>query len=88
MSTCVVSPQVPFVDALREPASRSLNLSLFKVVPLRNRVRLEIRADAINVTNTPNFGEPGTNMSNAATFGVITSAGGSRSMQIGTRLSF
>jgi hypothetical protein len=84
----VVSPQVPFVDALREPGSRSLNLSLFKVVPLRNRVRLEIRADAINVTNTPNFGAPGTNMSNAATFGVITSAGGSRSMQIGTRLSF
>jgi len=73
---------------LRAPGTRSLNLSIFKQFPLRERLRLEVRAEMANFTNTPNFAAPGTNMSNAATFGVITAAGGSRSMQIGGRLVF
>jgi len=55
---------------------------------LRERLRLEIRLDATGLTNTPNFAAPGTNMSQAATFGVITSAGGSRSMQGSARIAF
>jgi hypothetical protein len=49
---------------------------------------MELRMEATGVTNTPRFGNPGTNMSQAATFGVITSAGGSRAMQGALRLVF
>ncbi|MBI3695026.1 MAG: carboxypeptidase regulatory-like domain-containing protein, partial [Acidobacteria bacterium] len=83
-----VSPEPPNLAELRAPGARSLNLSLFKTFPLRERLRLEVRAEMANFTNTPNFGAPGANMSNAATFGVINSAGGSRSMQLGGRLVF
>jgi hypothetical protein len=39
-------------------------------------------------TNTPNFDPPGANMSQAATLGVISSAGGSRAMQGSMRVVF
>jgi hypothetical protein len=83
-----ISPEPPYFDELRAPGTRSLSLSLIKVVPIRERVRGEIRVESTGFTNTPNFAAPGTNMSNAATFGVITSAGGSRSMQMGFRAMF
>jgi hypothetical protein len=83
-----VTPEPPALDELRAPGTRSLNAAFFKTVPLRERLKLEIRLDATGLTNTPNFGAPGTNMSQAATFGVITSAGGSRSMQGSARISF
>jgi hypothetical protein len=42
------------------PAYRRLDASLFRQIPLVEETRLEIRAEAFNVTNTPNFSEPGT----------------------------
>lgn len=87
-SIYVVSPELPYLDELRSPRSRSLNLSIFKDVKLRETVGLQIRVEATGVTNTPNFAAPGTNMSQLATFGVIRSAGGSRNVQIGARLTF
>jgi len=83
-----VSPEPPYFDELRSPDNRSLNLSIFKAFPLRERVRLEVRLDAVGATNTPVFGAPGTNMSNAATFGVISSAGGAREMLGSARIVF
>jgi hypothetical protein len=84
----VISPEPPALDELRAPSSRSLNLSLFKTFPIRERFRIEVRVEATGVTNTPNFDAPGTNMSQTATFGVITSAGGNRAMQGSLRLAF
>lgn len=83
-----VTPEPPMLDELRAPGARSLNAAFFKNFPLRERLRLEIRLDVTGLTNTPNFGAPGTNMSQAATFGVISSAGGSRSMQGSARIAF
>jgi len=73
---------------LRAPGTRSLNLSLFKSFPVRERLKLEVRMEATGATNTPNFDAPGANMSQAATFGVISSAGGNRAMQGSIRLVF
>jgi hypothetical protein len=42
----------------------------------------------MGLTNTPNFGAPGTNMSQLATFGQINSASGQRTMQASARLNF
>lgn len=83
-----ISPEPPYLDELRAPGTRTLSLSLIKVVQIRERLRAEIRVESTGFTNTPNFDAPGTNMSNAATFGVINSAGGARSMQMGFRMMF
>jgi hypothetical protein len=58
------------------------------VFPLGERFKLEARMEGANVLNRPNFGSPGTNLNALATFGVITSAGGNRSMQGALRLIF
>jgi hypothetical protein len=84
-----VAPEPPLFPELRSPASRGVNISLFKTFKLYERLKLQFRADAISVMNSPNFAAPGTNMSNPATFGVIQSDnGGNRTMQCGLRLAF
>ncbi len=87
-SQFVVSPEAPRFDELRAPGVKSLNVSLFKTFPLTERFRMQFRMEASGVTNTPNFGRPGTNMTSVATFGVITSAGGARQMQGSARFFF
>jgi hypothetical protein len=87
-SQYIVTPEPPSLADLRAPGQRTLNASLFKTVALRERLKAEIRLESSSLTNTPNFDAPGTNLSNTATFGVIPSAGGNRSMQGGARLVF
>jgi hypothetical protein len=83
-----ISPEPPYFAELRAPSAGALNLTAMKSFQLYERLRLHVRMDAIGVTNTPIFGAPGTNMSNAATFGVISSASGSRQMLGSVRLLF
>jgi hypothetical protein len=87
-SQFVVASDGPYLDDLRAPRTFSVNASLFKVFPILERLKLQIRFDANGLTNTPNFGVPGTNMSQLATFGVINSANGNRVMQGSARLMF
>ena len=49
---------------------------------------LELRGEATNVLNHPNLNNPGTGLNNASTFGVITSAGPMRQLQLGARVTF
>ncbi len=84
----MVSPEPPRLAELREPGARSLSVSLFKEVSVRERARVQFRADMFNATNTPNFAAPGNNMNQLAQFGVITSAGGARSMQMSLKVIF
>jgi hypothetical protein len=67
----------------------NLDASLQKDVRLREGLKLEIRADATNLSNTPTFGFP-TTTANAATFGRIrnTVASSSRKIQLGARITF
>ncbi len=81
----MVSPEPPFFPELRSPAGKGLSMSLVKRFTLFERYNLDVRADASNVTNTPNWGSPGTNMANKATFGVIQTAGGGRTIQLAIR---
>lgn len=40
-----LSPGPPALDELRAPGTRSLNLSVFKSLPIRERLRLEVRME-------------------------------------------
>ena len=61
--------------------------SLQKDFLLNERMRIVLRAEAFNVTNSVRFGNPNTDI-NSATFGRITSAFAPRIMQFGARFEF
>jgi hypothetical protein len=66
-----------------------IDASLLKRVPLTERLRLEVRADATNLTNTPSFGGPTTDIT-SSTFGRIrnTVSSSSRKIQLGAKIRF
>jgi hypothetical protein len=58
----------------RGPALHRMDFSLFKQFQIRERSRLEFRAEAFNLTNTPAFAQPAyRDFTNTVTFGRITS---------------
>ena len=86
-------------NQFRGPAYFSDNLSLFKAFPLSHeRVNLDLRMDAFNMTNTPAFGLPNSSVG-SSTFGQITGTlgsgvgnvngvGGPRVLQAGVKITF
>ncbi len=70
------------------PADRELDASLFRQVALVERARLELRAEAFNATNTPNFSNPGSlTFTSPSTFASITSTrGNSRQLQFAAKI--
>jgi hypothetical protein len=69
------------------PSRLGLDMNLVKRVRIDESKTFELRVDAINVLNKPQWGDPVTNINNL-NFGRITSATGSRSFIINTRVSF
>jgi len=66
----------------------NLDGSLFRKIPITEKVTLELRAESFNLTNTPHFNSPGTTFG-TSTFGIITSAANdSRVVQLGAKISF
>ena len=63
------------------PDLRRGDLSLFKTISIREQVRMELRAECFNFTNTPNFAKPASTIlayspTNAAGLNVASGAGG------------
>ncbi|HKE24826.1 MAG TPA: TonB-dependent receptor [Bryobacteraceae bacterium] len=87
-SQYVIASDGPYLDDLRAPGTFGLSASLFKSFPIREHLKLQVRFDSMGLTNTPNFGAPGTNMSQLATFGQINSSSGQRTIQGSARLTF
>jgi hypothetical protein len=69
------------------PSSLALDLNLIKRVRIDETKEFEVRVDAINVLNTPQWGGPNLNI-NSLNFGRITSASGNRSFTINARVNF
>lgn len=83
-------------NSIYGPATRELDFSLFKNIPLGQDTsrKLQIRAEAFNVANTPQFNNP-VNTIGAAGAGSITSAGSpftfqrlSREVQVAAKFYF
>ncbi len=76
-------------NPIRGPGFWNVDLGLFRTFDF-GRVKLQFRAEAINALNHPNFSNPGGDISNAGTFGFITSTTGTgeRNLRFGARLSF
>ena len=51
-------------NSLRGPGIFNLDLGVFRDFAVTERLRVQFRAEAFNSTNTPHFGNPGTNVSN------------------------
>jgi hypothetical protein len=73
-------------SVLRTDSVRNLDLSMFKVVSLAGRVRLQARIEAFNALNRVQFGSPNTSVTSSS-FGVVTSqANTPRQLQLGVKL--
>jgi hypothetical protein len=51
-------------NILRGPGTVNSDMAIFRSFPIKERLRLQFRAEAFNFTNTPHFNNPGTNVSN------------------------
>jgi len=74
-------------NAIRGPGLWNVDFSLAKNFPIREQVRLQLRADMFNALNHTNLSNPSTS-TESATFGRITSTRGSRGIQLNARISF
>ena len=74
-------------NMLRGPHWRDVDFSLGKTFWLGDRYHLEVRADAFDALNNPNFAQPSASVG-VAGGGVITSANTNRQIQLGGRFTF
>ena len=77
----------PFLN-VRGPGLSNWDVSAFKTFSIRERLKAQFRAEALNATNTPYFSYPNTSFT-SPNFGKITAqANNARLIQLGVRVSF
>jgi hypothetical protein len=75
-------------NSLRGDWNKNLDLSLFRSFSFTETKRFEFRAEAFNVTNTPVFATPDSNLQDP-NFGVVSStANTERQLQIALKFYF
>lgn len=75
-------------NILDGPGVIGVDASVFKVFPISERLRFELRGEAFNLTNTPRFNNPNADVSNANNFMQVTAASGERQLRVGARIEF
>ena len=95
--SCFADPgdQVPgnaprFSSNVRGPAIHQTDIGFLKAFTVREGMKLEVRAEFFNFTNTPRFATPDSFL-HSLTFGQVTGeapGSGPRNMQIGVRFEF
>jgi len=84
------------LNSLQGPGNKNFDFAREKIIPLRESLQLELRAEAFNVLNHPNFlfAAPGPQNSNNATvfgtpsFGFVTAAQPPREIQFAAKLHY
>jgi len=92
-NTSAFSAAGPFVigsssrNPIRGPGLQNADLMIGKTFRLTERVRLETRAEAFNVSNTPPLNDPNGSYGSTA-FGSIISAGNPRDFEFVGKIHF
>jgi len=89
----VAPPANTYGDAgrgiLYAPGQQTLDVSLAKRIPLKQRLNLQLRADAFNLFNTPQFGFPNANIGSPTAGRITTIQGESwRQMQFAAKVDW
>ena len=90
----VTSPSLGWVpgnqgrDALIGIGSVGFDASLARNFKIKESHRLNVRLDAFNSTNHPNYSTPSTTYLSPTTFGIVTAAGTMRQLQLSAKYSF
>jgi len=72
---------------LSGPGYKSVDLAIFRNFRIKERAKLEFRAEASNALNIVNLNNPSATVGTAS-FGTITGAGSMRQLQLGLRLTY
>jgi len=72
---------------IRGPAYTSVNTSLYKTWPIKERFSTQFRAEAFNIANHPNFESVQTGLG-AGNYGQVTSAGDPRILEFALKVMF
>jgi hypothetical protein len=72
---------------LYAPGTQTVDVSLSRTFPIR-RFRVQFRADAFNLLNTPQFGFPNQNIGSPTAGRITTTVGDNRSLQFALKLDF
>ncbi|MDQ3257818.1 MAG: hypothetical protein M3R15_28675, partial [Acidobacteriota bacterium] len=76
-------------SSLRSPGRNNFDISLFKNLSITEDVRLQLRAEGINIFNRAEYSSPNTGDFNSPNFGAITSTNTfARQFQLGVRFLF
>ncbi len=74
-------------NILRNPGVFNTDLDITREFPIKERIRLQFRAEFFNFANTSHFGGPSTSVT-SGTFMQITSASGERQVRFGLRAAW
>ena len=93
-STAAFATPPPFTygnagrDILFGPGRVNFDMSLFKDFPIREQIKLQFRAEAFNIFNTPQFGQPNGSIGNAQAPVISSTIGNPRQLQVALRFAF
>jgi hypothetical protein len=73
---------------LYAPGTQTVDVSLSRTFPIRTRFRLQFRADAFNLLNTPQFGFPNANIGSPTAGRITTTIADNRSLQFAVKLDW
>jgi hypothetical protein len=82
-----VTPTPVRLSWMRGPSEFYHSASMFKLIRIRERFQVELRVEADNIFNTPQFGSPSTDVTDP-NFGVITTGSNPRVIRFGGKLRF
>ncbi|MEP6536184.1 MAG: hypothetical protein ABJF23_12735, partial [Bryobacteraceae bacterium] len=75
-------------NILSGPGWNQFDMSFAKVIKIKERQEIQIRADGFNIFNHTQFQTVGTSFFTPATFGKVTAARDPRSFMVGARIQF
>jgi hypothetical protein len=70
------------------PGRINFDMSLFKDFPIREEFKVQFRAEAFNVFNHPQFGQPNGTVENSQAGRITSTVGNPRQLQVALRLQW